>query len=66
MSELLTSDEAADYLRIGKSTIYALMQRGEVLGLRVGKRRLFTRTELDDYIAAREQAEQGRREVEFA
>ncbi len=66
MSELLTSDEAADYLRIGKSTIYALMQRGEVLGLRVGKRRLFTRTELDDYIAAREQAEEGRREVEFA
>jgi len=66
MSELLTSDEAADYLRIGKSTIYALMQRRELLGLRVGKRRLFTRSELDDYIAAREQAEQGRREVEFA
>ncbi len=65
MSELLTSDEAAHYLRIGKSTIYALMQRGQLLGLRVGKRRLFTRTELDAYIAAQEQAEHGRREVAF-
>jgi len=41
------------------------MQRGEVIGLRVGKRRLFTRTELDDYITAQARAEYGRREVTF-
>lgn len=41
------------------------MSRGELVGLRVGKRRLFTRTELDDYIAAQEQAEQSYRAVAY-
>lgn len=65
MTELLTVDEVADNLHVGVSTVYALMQRGQLLGLRVGKRRLFTRQELDDYIIERGEAEQRRREVAF-
>ncbi len=65
MTELLTVDEVADHLHVGVSTVYALMQRGQLTGLRVGKRRLFTRQELDDFIAARAEEAQGRREVAF-
>jgi excisionase family DNA binding protein len=65
MSELLTTDEVARRLRVGRSTVYAFMARGELVGLRVGKRRLFTEQEVDEYIAAQVAAAQGRREPAF-
>lgn len=50
-SPYLTTDEAAEYLRTTRGTVYNLVWRGE-LPRRRGKL-LFTRQELDTYLAGK-------------
>lgn len=52
-SPLLTIPEAADYLRIKRTKLYNLVADGELFPVRIGDRVLFSRQELDRYIAAR-------------
>lgn len=54
---LLTPPEAAARLRISRATLYELIARGEIRGLHVGRKRLFTVQEIDKYVASREAAE---------
>ncbi len=66
MSALLTPMEAAERLRVSRSTLYLLIERGDLVGLHVGRRkRLFTTAEIDDYIEGLSAAEQGRRGPAF-
>jgi len=48
--EVMTLPEAAEYLRISKSTLYALAQRGEVPCKKVGRRWRFSRNALDRWL----------------
>lgn len=34
----LLTDEAAEYMRIDRDTVYTLLQRGELRGVKVGRR----------------------------
>ncbi|MDK8587081.1 excisionase family DNA-binding protein [Corynebacterium kefirresidentii] len=34
----LLADEAAEYMRIDRDTVYTLLQRGELRGVKVGRR----------------------------
>lgn len=47
----LTVDEAAAYLRIGRTAVYALLRAGDLVGYRQGRRRLFAAAELRRYRA---------------
>jgi excisionase family DNA binding protein len=48
---LLTVEEAAERLGVGRSTLYVLMSRGEVASLRVGRLRRIEPEALTAFIA---------------
>ena len=52
-------EEAAEYLRVGRTTMYALLKSGLVPSITHGKSRIVRRADLDDYISTklREQAD---------
>jgi excisionase family DNA binding protein len=45
--------EAADWLRCGRSTVYELLKTGEIVGIRIGRRRLITHDSLVALVARR-------------
>jgi excisionase family DNA binding protein len=57
MPELLTVDEAAEYLRLKPGAIYTQRHRGELpgaLGFKVGRKLVFRRVSLESYLAEQE------------
>jgi len=48
--ELLTLDEAAEYLSVSKPTLYRMLDRGEVKGAKVGRQWRFRQTDLSNYL----------------
>ena len=50
--ELLTIDEAADFTRLAKQTLYDYVHRRKVPFLKAGKRVLFRKSELDTWLNA--------------
>jgi excisionase family DNA binding protein len=59
MTQLLSLDEAAARLGVGRSTTKTLLGKGKLKSLRIGKRRLVPQAAIDELIAAleREQSE---------
>jgi excisionase family DNA binding protein len=49
-SLLLTSEEAAKVLRVGRTTIYALMKAGELHAVHIGRSCRISRAELERYV----------------
>ena len=47
---LLTPEEAAQLLRVGRTTIYALMKVGELQPVHIGRSCRLSRTELQSYV----------------
>ena len=47
MSELLTIQETADRLRLGKRTVERWLSTGEIRSVRLGRRRLVPQEEVD-------------------
>jgi excisionase family DNA binding protein len=47
VTEIMNGREAAQFLKIGKSTLYSLVKRGEVPCFYIGTRMRFRRDELD-------------------
>jgi excisionase family DNA binding protein len=43
----------AEVLKVGRSTVYSLMNSGELRPIKIGARTLFTRDEIERFIAAR-------------
>jgi excisionase family DNA binding protein len=50
-SEILTLDEVATFLKVGKKTAYRLAQQGRLPGFKLGGSWRFRRAELDTWIA---------------
>ena len=50
-SLLLTVEEAAALLRIGRTTAFELVMRGQLQSVRIGRRRLVVREGLQIYVA---------------
>jgi len=51
--EYFTKAEAAEYTRISRATIDRLMKAGKVRFVKVGKKVVFRRLDLDRFMAAR-------------
>lgn len=47
---LFTTREVAEMLSIGRTTLYQLMQKGQIRGLLIGRSRRFTREEVDAFV----------------
>jgi excisionase family DNA binding protein len=56
--EILTVDEAAELLRIPRSTVYKLAQLGKIPAQKVGRHWRFHRDTLVDWIAGKNQREE--------
>ncbi|MBB3836992.1 excisionase family DNA binding protein [Runella defluvii] len=54
-SKPLTIDEAAAYLRLPKATLYQMTSAREIPHQKLGKRLVFLKEELDDWIASKRQ-----------
>ena len=63
---VFTVTEAADFLRCGKSTLYWYMQRGFLVGSKVGGARRFTRDQLLDCLEATRQELDDAEHIEHA
>ena len=51
-SRLLTVKETCNYLRISPPTLYRMIEKKELIPVKIGKRTLFDRKDLDKYIDA--------------
>lgn len=51
-SRLLTVKETCSYLRISPPTLYRMIERRELVPVKIGKRTLFDKKDLDNYIDA--------------
>jgi excisionase family DNA binding protein len=47
---LLTTDEAADVLRVGRTTVYALIKGGQLRPVHIGRSCRISRAELERYV----------------
>jgi excisionase family DNA binding protein len=65
MSDILTTEEAAELMRMSIPTIRGLAATGEVPAIQMGEWR-FLKTQLLDYMAARAKDEQRRRQEQHA
>ena len=52
LNRLLTVKETCGYLRISPPTLYRMIERRELVPVKIGKRTLFDRQDLDKYIDA--------------
>jgi len=50
MNPLLTVEEVGQYLKIGRSTLYSLLRRGELKSLRIGGTRRISTKQLIEFI----------------
>ncbi len=50
---VMTVDEVSEYLRLGKSTIYKLVQDGELPGRKIGGTWRFSREGLEEWLKER-------------
>lgn len=63
MSEILSLNELAEYLKIPKSTLYQLSEAGKIPSFKVGKQLRFRRDAIDKWIATEENRKRGRHAI---
>jgi len=50
LSLLLTVEETAELLRMGRTTTYELVMSGKLLSVKIGRRRLVVRSSIQDFV----------------
>lgn len=50
MGSLLTAEQVAKRLGVGRSTVFSLMGRGDLASVKIGRLRRVTEASLEDYI----------------
>jgi excisionase family DNA binding protein len=60
LRDVLTVAETAEVLRLGRSSVYKSIQRGEIPAIRIGRRILVVKTRLMQFLEMEEAAERER------
>ena len=60
---LLSVEEAAQRLHIGRSTVYTLVAQNQLESVKIGKLRRIPATALDDYVASLRDADYGHGDI---
>jgi excisionase family DNA binding protein len=60
MPDVLTAEEAAEYMRVPESALLAGVRHGEIPGKKIGRQWRFSRLALLDWLADREETEEDR------
>jgi len=55
MPSLYTPNQVADYLHVSRGTIYSLISRNEIDSIKVGRNRIFTAKQVNEYLSRRGQ-----------
>ena len=58
MSEVLSVEQVAELLGLGRNTVYDAAGRGEIPHRRVGRRLIFSRSAVMEWLAGKEPANQ--------
>ncbi len=58
MTEVLSVEEVADLLGLGRNTVYDAANRGEIPHRRVGRRLIFSRTAVLEWLSGKQPANQ--------
>ena len=53
---MYTMDEAAEELRLGRTALYDLVRSGQLVSIKIGRRRLITREDLVAFIGSLREA----------
>ena len=53
--EIMTPEELAEYLRVSRQTIYNLLWRGEIPGMKVGTHWRLKKTDVEEWISQKGQ-----------
>ena len=61
VDEIMSLDELVDYLKVSKSTLYKLVQRGHLPGKKVGKQWRFHKEAVDAWLKSKIGQSQHRR-----
>lgn len=56
VAEVLNVDEVAELLRVGRNTVYEAANRGEIPHRRVGRRLIFSRSAVMEWLNGKEPA----------
>ena len=51
LAPLFTLKETMEYLKLSRSTLYKLMEKGEIKGVKIGKVWRFKKTDIDAFIS---------------
>ena len=62
-SILLTINEACETLKLGRTALYALLQREVIESIHIGRRRLVPREALEVFVARERERQAGDRDV---
>lgn len=54
MSEIMSLNELCQYLKLTKSTLYKLSERGQIPSSRVGRQLRFRKSRIDAWLSKRE------------
>lgn len=63
-AKILTIDDLAKYLKVGKTTLYRLAQEGKIPGQKVGKHWRFNRESIDRWLEESKRPEEMERGAE--
>lgn len=58
VAEVLNVDEVAELLRVGRNSVYDAANRGEIPHRRIGKRLIFSRTAVMEWLNGKQPANQ--------
>jgi len=62
MQDVLTTEEAAEMIKLSKNTILAMARKGELPAIELGNRWLFVKEQVMAYLCERAKAEQIKRQ----
>jgi excisionase family DNA binding protein len=65
-TDIFTLDELRSYLKLPKSTLYKMSERGKIPSFKAGRQIRFRKTAIDKWIADQEKSRNGKRKIKSA